>query len=107
MASKKTLDTLLEKRTKLDEQIRASRARIRSEESKKRRKEDARRKIIAGALALEHASMYPDSEFALILLGLLREHVHERDRHLFALPGPDANDNSNDGSDSLSGAFKG
>lgn len=51
--------------------------------------------------------MYPDSEFALILLGLLREHVHERDRHLFALPGPDANDNSNDGSDSLSGAFKG
>lgn len=92
--SEKYLEQLLEKRQKLDEQIRAKKARIRSEQSKRRRKEDTRRKIITGALALEHASQNPDSEFARTLLALLETHVNVKDRHLFAFPDDVPNDNA-------------
>ena len=54
------------------------------------RAEDIRRKVIAGALALEHATRNPGSEFARIMVRLLDEYARPQDRRLFAglLPGP-------------------
>lgn len=93
MSSSKNLEALIEKRKRLDEQIRAKKARIRSEQSKRRRKEDTRRKIITGALALEHASKHPDSSFARTLMSLLEAYVSIKDRHLFPFPDDAPNDN--------------
>jgi len=63
-------------------------ARIKSETSKIRtseRKRNTRRKVIAGALALEHAAM--DSTFGETLKNLLDRHVTRADdRALFDLP---------------------
>lgn len=51
-------------------------------DQEQQRKNDTRRKIIAGALALEHAQHDPD--FAATLAGLLNEHVTKpQDRALF------------------------
>ncbi len=52
------------------------------------RRDDARRKIIAGALALEHSELHPDSEFGQTMRMLLREHVRADDRHLFEFLSP-------------------
>lgn len=71
------LDALKRKRAELDAQIQAVSARQREAE----RKADTRRKILAGALALEHAEKNPESEFAKKLFRLLDEYVtrpHER-----------------------------
>ena len=71
------LEALKKKRDALDAQIQAVSARQRAAE----RKADTRRKILAGALALEHAEKNPDSEFARKLFRLLDEYVtrpHER-----------------------------
>lgn len=71
------LEALKKKRAELDAQIQAVSARQREVE----RKADTRRKILAGALALEHAEKNPDSEFARKLFRLLDEYVtrpHER-----------------------------
>lgn len=60
-------------------------ARIASDKAKLRdqaRKDDTRRKIIAGSLALEHQ----DADFQATLNRLLREYVKPKDRHLFDLP---------------------
>lgn len=84
------IDKLLEKRRKLDEQIRAKRARIRAKQSKKNRKEETRRKIITGALALEHAAQNPNSDFARTLQRLLTQYVKPTDRQLFELPEEDS-----------------
>ena len=63
-------------------------ARIQKENAKlqgEERKKDTRRKIIAGALALEHAST--DSDFADALNRLLFRYVErDQDRALFNLP---------------------
>ena len=63
-------------------------ARIKSEASKIRtseRKRNTRRKVIAGALALEHAGI--DSAFGATLKSLLDRHVSRADdRALFNLP---------------------
>ena len=50
---------------------------------------DARRKIVAGALALEHTIRNPGSEFARVLVRLLDEYARPHERFLFAdlLPG--------------------
>ena len=45
----------------------------RDAEKQQARADDAHRKIIGGALALEHASKNPASEFAKVYSGLLRD----------------------------------
>lgn len=71
---------LEEKRSQIEAQIQRHKARLRIEE----RKRETRRKIIAGALALEHASLNP--AFGAQLKKLLQEHVtREGDRALFDL----------------------
>lgn len=72
------LDELQEKKVQLDALIQKERAKIRTTE----RKQDTRRKIIAGAIALEHAEI--DPEFGTQLDRLLRKHViRPQDRALF------------------------
>jgi hypothetical protein len=52
-------------------------------EKKQARAEDARRKIIAGALALEHMEKNPGSEFGKTMLRLLDEYTRPHERQLF------------------------
>ncbi|MBV9828312.1 MAG: hypothetical protein JO001_21985 [Alphaproteobacteria bacterium] len=74
------LDLLRRKRDQLDAQLRALEARKKHAE----RKADTRRKVIAGALALEHLTANRDSEFGRILFRLLDEYVvRPHDRALF------------------------
>jgi hypothetical protein len=74
------LQTLREKREQLDAQLKALEARNKQAE----RKADTRRKVIAGALALEHYEKNPDSEFHRIIFRLLDEYVvRPHDRALF------------------------
>lgn len=75
-----TLETLTQKKAQLEARISTTKAKVRSQE----RKRDTRRKIIAGALALEHAAH--DAEFGATLKRLLQEHVtRDTDRTLFDL----------------------
>ena len=85
------LELLRQKRDQLDAQLRALEAR----EKQAQRKADTRRKVIAGALALEHFDANRDSEFGRVLYRLLDEYVvRPHDRALFpelpemAEPGP-------------------
>jgi hypothetical protein len=74
------LQTLRQKREQLDAQLRALEAR----NKQAGRKADTRRKVIAGALALEHYQKNPDSEFHRIIFRLLDEYVvRPHDRALF------------------------
>lgn len=78
--------TPAEKLEKLEAQQAQIQARIKNEKaklSKEKRKQDTRRKIIVGALAIEHAELQPQSEFAAELNRLITRHVKESDRHLF------------------------
>lgn len=74
------LKELQAKRDQLNAQIQRESAKARTAE----RKRDTRRKIIAGALALEHAER--DPSFRETLQRLIREHVKESDRPLFDMP---------------------
>jgi hypothetical protein len=80
------LAALVARRNRTEAEIR----RLKAKNEKAARAQDARRKIIAGALALEHAGRNPGSEFARIMLRLLDEYARPQDRFLFAdlLPGP-------------------
>ena len=74
------LDDLRRQRAVIDAQLRALEARKKQTE----RKADTRRKVIAGALALEHFTANRNSEFARILFRLLDEYVvRPHDRGLF------------------------
>ena len=74
------LEKLELKQKQLDARIQKKRAQVRSQ----KRKEDTRRKIIAGALALEH--MTHDKKFAATMGKLIEEHVtRESDKRLFDL----------------------
>jgi chromosome segregation ATPase len=74
------LKTLRDKREQLDAQLRALEARNKQAE----RRADTRRKVIAGALALEHYEKNPDSQFHRIIFRLLDEYVvRPHDRALF------------------------
>lgn len=73
------LETLKEQRDRLDARIRKKSAQVRTA----LRKQDTRRKIITGAIALEHADR--DPEFARVLTQLLKQHVKESDRKLFGM----------------------
>jgi hypothetical protein len=74
--------------------------RARALEKDQARADDARRKIIAGALALEHMDKNPGSDFGKTLFRLLDEYARPHERHLFAflpvrdVPAPDTNDNA-------------
>lgn len=73
------LQDLETKRAQITARIDRERARLRTEE----RKRDTRRKIIAGAIALEHAQK--DPAFAQELQGLLSRYVKPQDKALFDL----------------------
>ena len=74
------LATLERKRSQIEARIERERAR----NKQRQRKEDTRRKIIAGAIALEHAQI--DGEFGIQLMRLISRHVkREEDRKLFGL----------------------
>ena len=84
MARRKTeqeqLEALEKKKSQLDARIQKKRSAVRASQ----RKKDTRRKIIAGALALEHSAI--DSDFGSKLTRLLNEHVtRPEDRKLFEL----------------------
>ncbi|MBU1255216.1 MAG: mobilization protein C [Alphaproteobacteria bacterium] len=77
------LAELHQKKARLEAQISSERARLRQAE----RKRDTRRKIIAGAVVLEHASQNP--QFRDHLNGLLRRNVtRPQDLELFELDNP-------------------
>jgi hypothetical protein len=74
------LQDLEKKEAQLKARISKQRAKVRSAD----RKRDTRRKIIAGALALEHADK--DPKFGEALKRLLEQHVtRPQDRQLFDL----------------------
>ena len=83
MARRSTTDRLQllrQKRDQLDAQMKALEARRKLAE----RKADTRRKVIAGALALEHFTANRDSEFGRLMYRLLDEYViRPHDRALF------------------------
>ncbi len=91
------LQILRDKRDQIDAQVKALEAKTKEAE----RKADTRRKVIAGALALEHYEKNRDSEFGRILFRLLDEYVvRPHDRALFPdLPSPDSGDGSDAGAD--------
>lgn len=75
------LTKLLAKKARIERQLKA----LEMQKRKQKRREDTRRKIIAGALALEHAQL--DTDFAAILGKLLNRYVtRPEDRALFGLP---------------------
>jgi hypothetical protein len=82
------LTLLRQRRDQIDAQLRAIEARNKQAE----RKADTRRKVIAGALALEHFERNRDSEFGRIMFRLLDEYVvRPHDGALFPdLPNPQA-----------------
>lgn len=71
---------LEKKRQQIEAQLKAIAAR----DKETARKEDTRRKVIAGALALEHMEKNPHSPFAGIMQDLLAQYVEPRSRYLFA-----------------------
>lgn len=91
------LELLRQRRDQLDEQLKALEARRKETE----RKADTRRKVIAGALALEHFEANRDSEFGRVLFRLLDEYVvRPHDRALFPyLPEPEQPPSNDTGSE--------
>ena len=86
----KRLETLTQRRARLDAQIKDIQAR----ERKKERKEDTRRKIIVGALVLTHMEKNKRSELAKKVKALINEYVvKDKERALFGLAPLPKNDN--------------
>jgi len=76
------IDKLVKKKAQIEAQLQAARARDKAQ----KRKDDTRRKIIAGALALEHAEKNPNGEFSRTILGLIQTYVTaDKERALFDL----------------------
>jgi len=73
------LKTLEQRLAKAQDDLRYAR----SLEKKQARADDARRKIIAGALALEHFAKNPDTDFGKIMFWLLDEYARPDERFLF------------------------
>jgi hypothetical protein len=78
-ANPERLQTLEQRLAKVQRDLRLARA----AQQDQVRRDDARRKIIAGALALEHFEKNRDSEFGKIMFRLLDEYARSDDRHLF------------------------
>ena len=77
--SEQKLADLRKKRDQLTAKIQRETARVKSAE----RKQDTRRKIIAGAIALEH--MDHDPQWQEKFRALLKQHVKPSDKELFDL----------------------
>jgi hypothetical protein len=73
------MTALLKKQEEIANQLKQ----LKAQEKESERKADTRRKVIAGALALEHLKTNPDSEFAKVLISLLDHYAEERSRYLF------------------------
>jgi hypothetical protein len=90
-------EVLVRKRAELDAQIRAEEAKHKAQE----RKRDTRRKVIAGAIALEQMERNPEGPFAAQLRELLGKFVEPRSRELFpflpALAAKAAEENAENG----------
>ncbi len=99
------LERLKQKHNQLGEQIKLSEARA----AEAARRLDTRRKIIAGALALEHAEKNPGSPFTAKLNSLIDEYVlRPYERKMFGLsplPEQHANDSSHPKPDALKDQF--
>jgi hypothetical protein len=67
------------KRAQIEAQLKALNAR----EKETARKEDTRRKVIAGAIALEHFEKHATGAWAAEFSDLLAKFVEPRSRHLF------------------------
>jgi hypothetical protein len=81
--SNSRIEKLREKKSQIEARIKN----IQSRERQLARKNDTRRKIIAGALALHHMEKNPDDPFSKKLLRLLDEYVTKPyERNLFGLP---------------------
>ena len=72
-------ESLIKKRAELDAQLRA----VQAQEREAERKRDTRRKVIAGAIALEQIERNPNDAFAVQLRELLNRFVAPRSRDLF------------------------
>lgn len=84
MTKRKTPEQQLEELQQKEAQIKARIQKKKAEVSARTRKQDTRRKIIAGALALEHAQQ--DPTFSATLKRLLNDSVtRPADRKLFDL----------------------
>lgn len=83
MTTRKTPEQQLADLHHKEGQLKARIQKKQAEVSKQARKKDTRRKIVAGAIALEH--MQHDPNFATAMKRLLQEHVTDRDRPLFNL----------------------
>lgn len=79
---RKTPDERIAELKQQEAQIRVRLARETAKLRDQERKDDTRRKIIVGALALEHQ----DGEFQATLTRLLHQYVKASDRRLFDLP---------------------
>jgi len=80
--SQNRINKLQQKRQQIDAQLQDAKAR----QKQQKRKDDTRRKIIAGGLALSHAEANPDSEFNHIMLRMIQHSVTRKsDRALFGL----------------------
>ena len=90
----------LHKLEQRQEKLKRDIAKERNRLAQKQRRDDTRRKIIAGALALTHRDENPDTEFAAILDRLLNRYVErDSDRALFDLEPLPQNDNAETQSD--------
>jgi len=83
MAQRKTPEQQLAELKSKEAQLKARVQKKAAQIAKQKRKDDTRRKIVAGALALEH--MDHDPAFAKAMMRLLVRHVKPADRHLFQL----------------------
>ena len=70
---------LQKKQSQLQAKIKDEQAKLKTAE----RKKDTRRKIVAGAIALEH--MEHDENFKVAMNDLIRKHVKDSDKALFEL----------------------
>jgi hypothetical protein len=76
-----------ERLTTLEQQLERVQRAIRREKTQMKddaRAEDSHRKIVAGALALNHFAENPDSEFGRTMFRLLDEYTRPHERGLFA-----------------------
>jgi hypothetical protein len=73
------LQTLEQRLAKVQRDLRLAR----EAQKDQARRDDARRKIIAGALALEHFEKNPGSEFGKIMFRLIDEYARPDERRLF------------------------
>lgn len=76
------LTKLEERQRQLNEQIRAEKAKLRTQQ----RKDETRRKVIVGAIVREHMDRFPDDDASRKIAALLDSHVSKPgDRELLGL----------------------